>query len=427
MRLHREHKLSVPALLLAALAASPGALSQPFFDPTSSDAALEIAEQMERIEARDGPRSPELIALLQALGMLYRESGDDALAVAAIERAWALVRMNYGLQTLDQAPLIRQRIEIARERGDYLDAWNLEQARLVLAHRHPDDARTIGILQEIGDARMAVLERYVAGEFPPEIVLGCYYDQWRDHPMRTAANHSSCTAGFRDVVIRSVLWEAQMHYSDAVKVAIADDRYTSDEVRELEMKLVRSHFLYGAMYLDGRDYALGRESLRRLVAYEAAASAPPLVQMEALISVADWDLLFAQSGNLRETAHSMYEHAYRRLRDTGQHEAAIEAIFSPKTPVVLPAFLPNPLDSSDGRPSAEYLDIAFEVTKAGRARKLEILDASTDSKRAAVRHVNQLLERSRFRPRLVDGEFADSSPIVVRYYLPESFAKPAEQ
>jgi hypothetical protein len=427
MRLHREHKLSIPALLLAALTASPGALSQPFFDPASSDAALEIAEQMERIEARDGPRSPELIALLQALGMLYQESGDDALAVAAIERAWALVRMNYGLQTLDQVPLIRQRIEIARERGEYVDAWNLEQALLVLARRHPDDARTISILQEMGDARMAVLERYVAGEFPPEIVLGCYYDQWQDHPMRRAANHSSCSSGFRDVVIRSVLWEAQMHYSDAIKVAIADDRYTSDEVRELEMKLVRSHFLYGAMYLDGRDYALGRESLRRLVAYEAAASAPPLVQMEALISVADWDLLFAQSGNLRETAHYMYEHAYRRLRETGQHEAAIEAIFSPEMPVVLPAFLPNPLDSNDGRPAADYLDIAFEVTTAGRARKLEILAASTASKRAAVRHVSQLIERSRFRPRLVDGEFADSPPIVVRYYLPESFAGLEEQ
>jgi hypothetical protein len=218
-----------------------------------------------------------------------------------------------------------------------------------------------------------------------------------------------------------------MHYSDAVKVAIADDRYTSDEVRELEMKLVRSHFLYGAMYLDGRDYALGRESLRRLVAYEAAASAPPLVQMEALIDVADWDVVFAQSGKLRETAHSMYEHAYRRLKETGQHEAAIEALFSPITPVVLPAFLPNPLASNDGRPSAEYLDIAFEVTKAGRARNLEILAASTASKRAAVRHVNQLIQRSRFRPRLVDGEFADSPPIVVRYYLPESFAEPAQQ
>jgi hypothetical protein len=218
-----------------------------------------------------------------------------------------------------------------------------------------------------------------------------------------------------------------MNYSDAIKVAIANDLYTHDEVRELELKLVRSHFLYGAIYADGRDYALGRESLRRLVAYEAAAAAPPLVQIEALIKVADWDFLFARSGNLRESALTMYERAYQRLRETGQHEAAIEALFSPEMPVVLPAFLPNPLDSNDGRPSAGYLDIAFEVTSAGRARKLEILAASTAAERAAVRHVSQLIERSRFRPRLVDGEFADSPPIAVRYYLPEGFAGLEEQ
>jgi hypothetical protein len=415
VQLHLEHKSSIPALLLAALAASTGALSQPFFDPTSSDAALEIAAQMERIEERDGSRSPELIALLQTLAMLYQEDGDHALAVAAIERAWTLVRVNYGLQTLDQAPLIRQRIEIARQRGDYGDVWDLEQTLLVLARRHPDDARTVGILDKLGDQRMSVLERYFAGEFPPEIVLGCYYGP-----------ALGCNSGNRDVVIRSLLWESQMHYSDAIKVAVANDQYTRDELRELETKLVRSHFLYGAMYLDGRDYALGRESLRRLVAYEAAASAPPLVQLEALIGVADWDLLFAESGKLRDNAHAMYEHAYRRLSATGQHEA-IEAIFSPKIPVVLPTFLPNPLAAADGRPSAEYLDIAFEVTKAGRARNVEVLEASTASRRAAVRHVNQLIERSRFRPRLVDGEFADSTRVVVRYHLPEGFTETEEQ
>jgi hypothetical protein len=414
MRLSLERNLSLPALVLMALAAAaPAALAQPFFDPASSDAALEIAAQMAEIEARDGPRSPELIAPLHALGMLYQESGDHELAAAAIERAWSLVRIHYGLQTLDQAPLIRQRIEIARERGDYRDAWDLEQVLLVLARRRLDDARSIEILHEIGDQRMSVLERYIAGGFPPEIVLGCYYG-------------FNCIAGSRDIVIRSLLWEAQMDYSDAIKIAIANDLYTRDEVRDLEMKLVRSYFFYGAMYLDGRDYALGRESLRRLAAYEAAADAPPLVQIEALIGVADWDLLFAQSGKLRENALSMYEHAYRRLTETGQHEAAIEEMFSPETPVVLPAFLPNPLAAHDGQPAAEYLDIAFEVTKAGRARNLEIVEASTASRRAAVKHVNQLVERSRFRPRLVNGELADSPPIVVRYYLPEGFAGSAE-
>lgn len=413
------------ALLLAALAASAAALSQPVLDLASGDAELEIIDRLARIEAQGGPRSPELIAPLRALALLYQESGDLALAAAAVDRAWELVRMNYGVQSLDQAPLIRQRIEVARASNDLLGAWHLEQALLVIARRHSDDARTIGILHQIADERMSILERYVDGEFPPQIVFGCYYGGGAQGdtilPAASSA-YGDCASGFRGVAIRSILWEAQMDYSDAIKVAIANDLYSSNELRELEMKLVRSNFLYGAMYEDGRDYVLGRESLRRLAAYEAAVSAPPLVQIEALIRIADWDILFSRSRGLQEAALATYELAYRRLRESGQDEAVIAELFSPETPVVLPTFLPNPLAADDKQHSGEYLDIAFEVTLEGKGRRIEVLEASTASRRAAARHVNQLIRRSRFRPRLVDGQFADSRPITLRYYLPEDTA-----
>lgn len=216
-----------------------------------------------------------------------------------------------------------------------------------------------------------------------------------------------------------------MLYSDAIKAAIANDLYSSDELRELEMKLVRSSFLYGAMYEDGRDYLLGRESLRRLAAYDAAVSAPLLAQIEALIRIADWDILFSRSRNLQDAALATYELAYRRLMRSGENEAAIEAaiadLFSPETPVVLPTFLPNPFASADAKPSGEYVDIAFEVTREGKGRNVDIRGGSAETTRAVARHVNQLIRRSRFRPRLVDGRFADS-PILLRYYLPAELA-----
>lgn len=416
----RTLNVSAAALVLAALVASHGALAQPVLDLASGDAELELLDRIGRIEAEEGPRSAELIAPLRALGLLYQESGDHGLAAAAVDRALGLVRMNHGLHSLDQAPLIREQIGIARARNDLMEAWNLEQALLVLARRHPDDVRTIEILHEIADRRVDMLERYVDGEFPPQIVFGCYYDGAHGETILPAARglaSETCTAGYRGVAIRSILWEAQMDYSDAIKVAIGNDLYSSGELRELEMKLVRSSFLYGAMYEDGRDYALGRESLRRLAAYEAAIAAPSLVQIEALIRIADWDILFSRSRNLQESALTIYERAYRRLRRSGQDEATIERIFSPETPVVLPTFLPNPLVAEDTRAAAEYVDVAFEVTREGKGRNVRIVEATTESKRAARRQVTELVLRSRFRPRLVDGQFADSAPIVLRYYL----------
>jgi len=419
--------LLAAALAIVTLAASSSVLPQPLLDLSSGNAELEIVDRLAQIEAQHGPRSSELIAPLRTLALLYQERGENALAAAAVDRAWELVRINHGVQSLDQADLIRQRIEIANGHGDLMEAWNLEQALLVLARRHSDDARTVGILHRIADERMSVLERYVDGEFPPQIVLGCYYAGAGDDtiPAASDSRFGECTQGFRGVAIRSILWEAQMLYSDAIKAAIANDLYSSDELRELEMKLVRSSFLYGAMYEDGRDYLLGRESLRRLAAYDAAVSAPLLAQIEALIRIADWDILFSRSRNLQDAALATYELAYRRLMRSGENEAAIEAaiadLFSPETPVVLPTFLPNPFASADAKPSGEYVDIAFEVTREGKGRNVDIRGGSAETTRAVARHVNQLIRRSRFRPRLVDGRFADS-PILLRYYLPAELA-----
>ncbi|HJR69304.1 MAG TPA: hypothetical protein VKA43_04635, partial [Gammaproteobacteria bacterium] len=53
----------------------------------------------------------------------------------------------------------------------------------------------------------------------------------------------------------------------------------------------------------------------------------------------------------------------------------------------------------------------------GRARDIEIRGA-TNVTAAEQDDLVRLLKNSRFRPRLTEGELADTSPVVVRYYLP---------
>jgi len=40
-----------------------------------------------------------------------------------------------------------------------------------------------------------------------------------------------------------------------------------------------------------------------------------------------------------------------------------------------------------------------------------------DMTRAAERELVRLIERRSFRPRVINGEFADAASVVVRYYL----------
>jgi hypothetical protein len=137
--------------------------------------------------------------------------------------------------------------------------------------------------------------------------------------------------------------------------------------------------------------------------------------MDALIRIADWELLFEPDGSVL----ALYERAYEELKQNDIAQTSIEEFFSPPTPIVLPTFLPNPLVSAETAESTGYIDVAFEVTKYGRGRQVNILDTTTNATHAAKSRLAQLILRSRFRPRVTEGRFARTAPIVVRYYLNE--------
>jgi hypothetical protein len=162
-------------------------------------------------------------------------------------------------------------------------------------------------------------------------------------------------------------------------------------------------------------YHRGRQSLRRLYAYEAAASSGSLLQQaDAVVQLADWDLLYSHNGQ----AVDNYAVAYDMLAEAKVAPASIDQLFAPATPVVLPAFQPNPLVPDEQRASTGHIDVAFEITKYGRGRAIEFLGAENASN-DALRRLESIIKYNRFRPRVMDGEVAESAPVSVRYYLYE--------
>ena len=108
---------------------------------------------------------------------------------------------------------------------------------------------------------------------------------------------------------------------------------------------------------------------------------------------------------------------YKRFEDVGVEPAWIDDVFSPSLPVVVPAFVPNPLVSIETAGSAGYIDVAFEITKYGEGKSIEMLDTSTNTTDAARMRLRDLIQWSRFRPRMADSAFEDASRVVLRYYV----------
>lgn len=381
---------------------------------------LEIEETLQQARETNGPFSEALIEPLMVLAELYQEAGNHALAVATIGEARQVVRATHGLYSLEEAPLLQLLIRSGEATGDAKTAWHLEQELLVLTERNADDMRTIPILREIAANRMEVLDEYLAGGFPPQIVLGCYYSKriYTWGLQRMGDSHQECNSGSNTIVIAAMLAEAQSYYTRSIDLLLQNGRESSDELRELETDLLRSSYVF-------RDYDIRperdvRQVLRRILDRDSASPAAVLNRVYTLIQLADWEVVAAHrfnQFNSFESVLDLYRQAYAELMAEGAGQTAIDDSFSPEIPVVLPSFRPNPLQSENHTDSRSYIDVAFDITKRGRSERIEILDSAADVKRSDEKELTRMIRQSSFRPRLADGEFADSSRVSLRYYL----------
>ena len=209
LEIRQTSKTAATMVMLAAVAVSFSALSQPEFDLAATDAQRQTVEKIQEIQSRDGPNSADLIEPLTVLGLLYEEDEDHYLTSAAFERARQIVRVNYGFSSIEEVLLLWHLVRTEEARGSVEVAWDLEQELLKLVGRHPNDLRMVPILREIADKRTDILERYLAGEFPPQIVLGCYYHFF---------GKQNCHSGSRRNVISSLSMVVRRYRSDALRI-----------------------------------------------------------------------------------------------------------------------------------------------------------------------------------------------------------------
>ena len=381
-------KLVAAIVALAAQAAAP-----PY--------AVAADAERQRAAPRNDPRDPF------ARRRIFRRStrtadGADRCSIkkkrttrsprSSIERARQVVRVNNGLHTLEQVPLIKQLFRIEEARGNHAAAWDLEQELLTLVRRYPDDLRTVPVLHEIADRQMDVLATYLAGESRRSSISAASTNRGRrairslrfGQPARpwcrecsprrnetTRTRSRSCFAtGFTTARSCASSSMKLLRGVDMVRTVYDDDpRREALPLRQVLLGTTRDRAVaqphgadprareLGLPYPsagsqdDGRarearitdPYHRGRQSLRRLYAYDAASSRPPLSQADAVVQMADWDLLYSHHGRAIE-GYALVRACCERA---GVADASIEQLFSPPIPVVLPAFQPNPLARDD--------------------------------------------------------------------------------
>ena len=462
----------------AAVVVSGAVLAQPALD--SIDPEEQLRQQIADLQTETGLARPAgLIDPLRALAMLQEEAGNHTLASATLEEARYVVRIHNGLASADEALLLRQQIRNEKELGNDQRVWDLEQDMVTMARQHHDDIRMLPIFRELADDRLGVVEQVRDGKRPPIIFIGCYYgapapryDDTRGERRPPAspwgergAGGPSCMGGSMNGILGRLKGEILMYYADAIEVILRSGDYASQELRQLEKAALRVAGRAGGSVQPGQSAEgaapwLGvsfapcragtldaylaleilssclapvgrgdgwvmanvgnRAGLIRLISYEIRSAAPAAARANAVAELADAFVLAVPADRRHfETsaavALALYDRAYGEVQRSGDLRASTQ-MFAPELPVTLPADEANPFAAA-ATESSRYIDVTFVVTRYGIGEHIEILETSRNATRAEKRDLVRLIESTTFRPRFVDGELADSAPVVVRYPL----------
>lgn len=405
-------------ILIAAIAMPWVGFAQTSLTPDQQERERRILEQIREVETRDGVNSPDLIDPWMALGLFHEEQDRHHMAATAFQRARHVVRVNYGLSSLREVPVLMQLVRTEEARGNAERAWDLERELLALARQHAGDMQTYPVFAEVARKRLDLLDRYDSGKRPPQIELGCYYAGYggRDelNAFQRGVGSGSCTAGSRRTVIMTLIRELRGYQAMAVEALVENGRYAGDELERIAEEVVRTNHEYGAPFAG--------IVFRPILRYVPEDSAETRQYAQMLIHRADISVLRAHRvgrAHDYDEVLELYEAAHGLLEREGVDAATLDEIFSPAVPVVLPSIESNPLissaDSASGA-SGDYIEVAFDVTKYGEAGNVERIDTSGTA-RGADKDLVRTIKRGAFRPRLVGGEIVDADRVVLRHYV----------
>jgi hypothetical protein len=442
---------SASKLLVAAAAVACGAaLAQPTQELVPIDSEQDLFKQIDELRAKQGRNAEGLVDPLRALAFEYQETGDHAQAVVALQEARQIIRANRGLfsATVDEALVLQQQIRSEKELGNGEQVWNLQYDLINIARQHLDDVRMLPVFLELIDDRTQRFEEFSTTNFrelPPGLYVPCEPGAVAPGVPVPVLDSRACPFGTWAGTVDRLRGAVLRNYADAIAVLIRSGNFASQELRNLEkqaLSLVPSQRRFGcsvenfAKFLESElvDTCLdpagplgggggGGHSLMRLVYYEVRSGAPATARARAYAELGDWYLradhlaIRSKASPADELALRLYEEALAALRQDAAAPESIAEIFLPELPIMLPTHAPNPLATME---SPRFIDIAFTITKYGESGEIVILDSSEDATRAEKKGLMRLIEFGSFRPRAVDGELADSAPVVVRYYLPET-------
>ncbi|WP_339858791.1 hypothetical protein [Pseudohongiella acticola] len=419
----------------------------------------DLKESIETLEGSGDTWHPDIAESTLSLARHVQENGDHVEAIALLERAVHVSRVNHGLFSLQQVNAIEMQIESHLALDQWSEADELQQY-LFYVHsraRAVDDPALIPALETFAQWNIDAFWRRV-GDFPASRLVDAFHlysvaltivDQ--DEALRKQSREAMLErlAYLAWLMARSGAQDRQQSQFSIVR--LVDDNWVN-EVTDRRYRRHNNPFLQG-------EYAL-EQILQMRAARLARVEAAGIVGEErdqalaahtnAILDLADWYLLFER----RNASFDVYESAWLNMQN--EDEALKQQVFD--RIVLLPRFEPTrqptrgpvrkrdiqvadatvdeagpderepasqPEDAGSSEPkqavdmttssNMPYVVMEFDINQYGRAVNVDIVESWPEDDVSMQRHQIGALRDSRMRPIIREGEAARVDGLVYRF------------
>jgi tetratricopeptide (TPR) repeat protein len=365
-------------------------------------------QSIENAEQGGGAYADGLAEPLQDLGRAYQAEAKHPEAMDFFTRALHLSRINEGLYSESQLPLLGYMIESHMAMGQLGAVDNKQSYRFRMQQR----------IYEAGDPELmeATLEY---SEWQRQAYLdgfsGNTYRRIVDiHNIQSKAVEQLAEKDPNDPRIIPHLYERmEAEYLVSQYDGEKEDEFQVNITNSMEAKFALSTDLSAQrfQYLREFNYRNGIKTMQRIIdVQEAQEYSDPMELARAKIALGDWYMWW----DTRARAMQAYEEAWAILEGDGSDLTDPDALFTqpvelPEVPVFHPGTI-TPVN--DERAHATIL---FNVSRAGRARDVRVVQQNPPDNMGARVALFDMMKEMRFRPIVREGKVVLTENVIRDY------------
>ncbi|MEP6160563.1 MAG: hypothetical protein ABJ171_09360 [Halieaceae bacterium] len=376
--------------------------------PIAGLSLLRYMQSVENAEFDGGAYSADLAEPLQDMGRAYQSEEKHPQAIVFFNRALHLSRINEGLYSETQLPLLSSLIDSHLAMGQLQDVDAKQDYRFRIQQRvyeSGDPALMEATLEYSDWQRQAYLDGFSGNTY--RRVVDIYDVNTRQIDTLEAADEAD------PKLIPHLYQRMQAEYLVSQYEGEKEAEFQLNLTGAMEPQFGLSTDLAAQrfQYLREFNYRNGIKTMQQVVTIMEQQEGPDPVQLaQAKIALADWHLWW---DNVARAVQS-YEEAWQLLETDGSRLTDPNALF--QGPVELPAvpvFHPGGFSPVDDERA--HATVLFDVSRAGRVRQLEVVQQTPPEHMGARVVLFDMMKEMRFRPIVREGKVVVAESVIRDY------------